>query len=49
MVSSVATSDSTLVGSSVADSEEESLYSPNAIMQANLSYTKPEQNLSVSY
>ena len=41
---------STLAVDSVAHAEEISLSSPNAaIMQANLSYTNPEQNPSVSY
>ena len=45
----VATSVSPLVVPSLAHPEELSLSSPNTIMQANLRYTKPEQNSSVSY
>ena len=40
---------STLAVASVAHPEENSLSSPNVITQANLVYTKLEQNPSVSY
>ena len=45
----VAASVPTLAVASVARPDENSLSSPNAVMQANLRYTNPEQNPSVSY
>ena len=45
----VSASASTLAVASVAHPEENSLSSPNVITQADLVYTKSEQNPSVSY
>ena len=45
----VSASVSTLAVASVAQPEENSLASPNVIAQANLVYTKSEQNPSVSF
>ena len=45
----VSSSVSTLAVASVAHPEESSFSSPNVVAQANLVYTKSEQNPSVSY